>query len=303
MSGDAVHTPLELTRLAADHLRERGIENARLEAELLLAAVLGVKRLDLYLQFERPLTEQEVAAYRAVVRRRAKREPYQYIVGEAHFRELVLAVDERVLIPRPETEQLVGEVLAWAVGRGAGLTALDVGTGSGAIALSLLREGPFVRVVATDSSADALAVVRENAGRLGLEAGLELRHGAGWAAVGAQERFDVVVSNPPYVPEGDFATLQPEVRDWEPRAALLAGPRGVEVLEELVAEAAAHLVGGGLLALEVGLGQAREVATRLAETGEFAPARIVEDHAGRERHVLAERLPLANRGEMGDHGA
>src|SRR5690606_29210919 len=129
-------------------MRERGLENARLEAELLLAHALGVRRLDLYLQFERPLTDAEVERFRELVRRRLRREPLQYILGEVQFRELELHVDPRVLIPRPETEVLVGEVLEWAASRGEALTAVDIGTGSGAIALSLLREGPFERVVA-----------------------------------------------------------------------------------------------------------------------------------------------------------
>ncbi|MFS8638728.1 MAG: HemK/PrmC family methyltransferase, partial [Gemmatimonadota bacterium] len=160
-------TVMAIARAAADYMAERGIENARLEAELLLASVLGLTRLELYLHHDRPLVEAEKEEFRRLVRRRVKREPLQYILGEVQFRELRLHVDPRVLIPRPETEVLVGEVLAWAekgAGAGAaGLTAVDIGTGSGAIALSLAKEGPFARVVATDVSADALEVARENA--------------------------------------------------------------------------------------------------------------------------------------------
>jgi release factor glutamine methyltransferase len=279
--------PLELTRLAADHLAGRGIDDPRLEAELLLAHVLGVKRLDLYLQFERPLEPREVDAYRAALRRRAAREPLQYITGEVEFRELVLSVDPRVLIPRPETELLVGEVLSWATERGlAGARALDLGTGSGAIALSLALEGPFDRVVATDRSSGALDVAAANAGRVGGAGAVELRHGSLFDVIGDGEDYHVIVSNPPYVAEPERDTLMPEVRDHEPGDALFAGPDGLAVIRSIIAGAPDHLVAGGLLALEVGLGQAAAVAALLRERG-FESPRIVDDLTGRERMVLA----------------
>ncbi|MFW6330916.1 MAG: peptide chain release factor N(5)-glutamine methyltransferase [Gemmatimonadota bacterium] len=278
--------PLELTRLAAEHLAGKGVEDARLDAELLLAHVLGVRRLDLYLQFERPLEPDEVEAYRAVVRRRAAREPLQYITGEAHFRELTLRVDPRVLIPRPETEVLVGAVLEWASARGVGGVALDLGTGSGAIALSLLTEGPFERVVATDVSDGALELAGQNAARAGVAARLELRPGPLWDPIGGGEEYDVIVANPPYVPDSERDGLMAEVRDHEPEVALFAGPRGLDVIEGIVQGAPAHLVEGGLVALEVGLGQASAVAT-LMRSGGFAEPRILKDLTGRERMVLA----------------
>ncbi|HUG41972.1 MAG TPA: peptide chain release factor N(5)-glutamine methyltransferase [Longimicrobiales bacterium] len=286
--------PLDLTRLAAEHLAARGVEDPRLDAELLLAHVLGVRRLDLYLQFERPLTPGEVAAYRETVRRRARREPLQYITGTAGFRALDLVVDARVLIPRPETEVLVGAVLEWAAGRSA-LHALDLGTGSGAIALSLLAEGPFERVVATDLSPDALEVARLNGERAGVVGRLELREGSLWAPVGEGERFDVIVSNPPYVAESDAATLAPEVAGHEPAGALYGGADGYAVLRGLVEGAAGRLEGGGLLAVEVGLGQAATVAGWL-EGAPFGSPRIVKDLTGRERVVLAARDGSADRG-------
>jgi release factor glutamine methyltransferase len=285
--------PLDLARLAAGHLAERGVADGRLEAELLLAHVLGVRRLDLYLQFERPLTDDEVSAYREVVRRRARREPLQYITGQAAFRELALSVDPRVLIPRPETEVLVGEVLRWAAaapgpGSGAGLAALDIGTGSGAIALSLLREGPFGKVVATDVSPGALEVAAANATAAGLSDGLELRMGPVWEPIGDSERFDVIVANPPYVMESERQALMPEVREHEPAAALYGGPDGLSVIREIVAGSRARLRGGGLLALEVGLRQAAGVAAMASASG-LSGARVVADLAGRERVVLADR--------------
>jgi release factor glutamine methyltransferase len=279
---------LELTRLAAEHLAGKGVPDARLDAELLLAHVLGVRRLDLYLQFERPLTPEEVAVYRAVIQRRSRREPLQYITGEAAFRELVLSVDPRVLIPRPETEILVGEVLAHPPTTAGDVVALDVGTGSGAIALSLLREGSFSKVVATDISHGALAVAAANAEALGLTHGLELRHGSVWAPIGDAERFHVIVANPPYIMDSERGALMPEVRDHEPSSALLAGADGLDVVREIVAGAPSHLLPGGILALEVGMGQASAVV-RLAETAGLGWTRVVRDLTGRERVVLAGR--------------
>jgi release factor glutamine methyltransferase len=284
---DGPRTTLELSRQAAAVLQERGIENARLEAELLLASVLGLKRLDLYLQFDRPVAEPELERFRTVIRRRLRREPVQYIVGEAAFRNLVLHVDRRVLIPRPETEILVGEVLKWATTHGPE-TALDIGTGSGAIALSLARESGLARIVATDASEDALAMARENAVRLGLADRIEFRPGETWAAVAPESRFDIIASNPPYVAEADRDTLEPEVREYEPAMALFAGPDGLAVVDAIVSGAADRLTAGGLLALEVGQGQASIVARRIADTGRFDDARIVDDLAGCARVVLAE---------------
>jgi release factor glutamine methyltransferase len=280
--------PLELARLAAQHLADRGVPDPRLDAELLLAHILGIRRLDLYLQFDRPLGPEEIEAYRAVIRRRARREPLQYITGEAAFREIVLRVDPRVLIPRPETEVLVGEVLEWARAEGAGKVALDLGVGSGAVALSLLAEGPFARAVGTDISEGALEVARANGERLGLGERLDLRRGALWDPIGDAERFDVIVANPPYVAESEREGLMPEVRDHEPATALFAGSDGLDVVRSIVAGARDRLRPGGLLALEVGVGQARTVA-ELAGAAGLAGPRVVADLTGRDRVVVAAR--------------
>ena len=280
-----VWTVLEMIRWTTEYLAGKGVREPRLNAEILLAGVLGLKRLDLYLQFDRPLKAAELEEYRARLKRRARHEPLQYIAGYADFRELRLKVDRRVLIPRPETEVLVGEVLAWAKAHGAS-TALDVGTGSGAIALSLATEGAFARVVATDLSPDALDVARENAGATGAE--VELRRGSLFEPV-AGERFDVVASNPPYVGEREREGLDAEVRDWEPAAALFAGPDGLDLIAELVRRAPDHLTDGGLLALEIGETQAHAVADLIRATGRFAEPSVRRDLAGRDRIVLAER--------------
>jgi release factor glutamine methyltransferase len=191
-----------------------------------------------------------------------------------------------VLIPRPETEILVGEVLSWAGGRP--LRVLEVGTGSGAIALSLAREGNFAHLVATDASGEALEVASANATRLGLAGRIEFRRGVTWAAVFPGERFDIIVSNPPYVAESEREMLAPEVRDWEPASALFAPQEGRAVLHELIDGAPDRLVAGGLLALEAGLGQAAGLAERM-QVGGWRNVRVVKDLTGRDRLVLAER--------------
>jgi release factor glutamine methyltransferase len=294
----ARETALELAAKAARHLAERGIENARLESELMLASILGLSRLKLYLQYDRPIDGPELEQFRASVRRRLKREPLQYILGRTGFRRLELEVDVRVLIPRPETEILVDHVLGWAARKaGSGeegksgadreLGVLDVGTGSGAIALSLAQESA-ARVIATDVSADALEVARANAARLGLAERVEFRQGALWQPIGERERFSAIVSNPPYIADTERGALMPEVRDWEPATALYAGSDGLDVIRALIEGTAAHLEPGGLLALEVGADQAARVSELLGEQCEFENIRTEKDLAGRERIVLAE---------------
>ena len=283
-----METALPLAQKAAQLFAERGFENARLEAELLLAHVLQVKRLDLYLQFERPLTSSELETFRAVVRRRLKREPLQYIVGSAAFRHLELLVDRRVLIPRPETEVLAGCAIAWAHDAGSVNSALDIGTGSGAIALSLLREAAAERVVATDISEAALELARGNAERCGLTDRVDFRAGSVWRAVGDAEVFDIVISNPPYIAPAEAATLQPEVRDWEPAAALYAPQEGLAVIREIMSGAPRHLRSGGLLALEVAATHAQQVADE-ADRRHWDDVRVVRDLAGRDRVVTAVR--------------
>jgi len=279
-------TPIRLTRWSGEYLGGKGVENGRLDAELLLAHVLNTSRLDLYLQFDRPLKPEELSAFKALLRRRVAREPLQYILGRTAFRELNLRTDPRALIPRQETEVLVGEVLDWASRRGKPLTALDVGTGSGAIALSLLKEGRFQRAVGTDPSSEALDLARENAIDHGLAEKLDLREGPGFEPLGVGERFDVIVSNPPYVSDACESSLQPEIRDWEPASALFAGKDGMDVLLDLIEGVAPFLEPGGLFATEIGDGQGPDVARAMEGTGTFHLVSIRPDLAGRDRVVL-----------------
>ena len=273
---------------SADYLKTHGVPSARLDAEYLLAHVLGMGRLEMYLQHERPLTTRELDDFRPLLKRRAKREPLQYVLGRQAFRNLDLEVRPGVLIPRPETEGLVEEVLTWAQARGrADLVGLDLGTGSGAIALALLAEGPFERFVGTDVSPAALEVAAGNRDALGMEERLELRAGGYFEPVRAGERFDLIVSNPPYVAEAARQGLAPEVVDWEPAEALFGGPDGLAVIRAIVRGASAALGPEGLLALEVGAGQASAVAALLEARGDYRDVEIRRDLAGKERVVMA----------------
>ena len=280
-------TLLRLILWSSEYLEGKGLSSGRLDAEYLLAHVLGTGRLQLYMDFERPLKQEELNQFRPLLKRRASREPLQYILGCQPFRELELSVYPGVLIPRPETEQLVDEVLAWFLREEVDRpTALDVGTGSGAIALSLAAESG-AKVVATDISSVALGLARSNAEAAGLEALIEFREGRIFEPIPATDRFDAIVSNPPYVREVDELLLEPEVLDWEPREALFSGKDGLDVIRGLVAGAFQYLRPGGLLALEVGLGQAREVALLLEDSGHYTDVRIKRDHATLERFVIA----------------
>jgi release factor glutamine methyltransferase len=257
-----------------------GSETPRLDAEVLLAAALGLDRTALFLEPGREVTGTAVRAFQDAVRRRsAGREPVAYITGTRGFRHIELAVDARVLVPRPETELLV-EVGVELIAEGARV--VDVGTGSGAVALALARERPDLVVLATDSSADALAVARTNAARLGLD-GVVFVHGDLLAGMG---EVDAVLSNPPYVAERERATLAPEITRHEPPGALFAGDDGLDVIRRLVPAAAG--TGARLLALEHGEGQAPAVAALLEQAG-FGDIQARRDLAGIDRVVVGRR--------------
>ncbi len=280
-----VGSALELGRL---RLAARFGAEAPREALFLLSGLLGQTPGSTALRRNLALSAEQLSEYEARLARRARGEPLQYIEGRAAFRELNLRVDRSVLIPRPETEELVERVLGWARGR-AVLSAVDLGTGSGAIAISLALEGPFAEVVAVDISAAALNVARNNALAAGVGDRVEFRLGSLYEPLRPDERFDVVVSNPPYIAQGEADELPPEVRDWEPPVALFAGPSGVEVLERIVSEATPHLREGGLLALEVAPTIAEVTIDRIREAGGFRDVRLHHDLAGRRRIVMAER--------------
>jgi release factor glutamine methyltransferase len=276
---------LELLRWTTQHFAAKGIDSARLDAELLLASALGVDRLRLYLDFEKPVLDEERARFRALVRRRGEeRVPVAYLTGVREFWSLSLAVTPDVLIPRPDTETLIEAVLARVPRPGVSRAVLDVGTGSGAIALALAKEWPEAQITATDVSDAALAVARKNAEALGLADRVRFASGDLFAAVSG-ERFDVIVSNPPYVPEADAAGLAPEL-GHEPALALFAPGDGSALLRRIAREAPARLAPAGLLALELAPAQAADVTQCLREAG-FEQLAEHRDLAGRVRAVSA----------------
>lgn len=268
----------------------RHVEHPRAEAQEMLAALLDVPRSWPVLNAAAPLDEATRSAMRQAASRRAAGAPLQYAVGRAPFRHLTLDVDERVLIPRLETELLIDLVLEAERGRSGG-TAVDVGTGSGAIALALACEAEYDRVIATDVSLDALAVARRNAAHAAAacRAPVEFRHGSLLGPV-AGERVRAVVSNPPYIAQGEAAELPASVRDWEPAVALYSGATGMDATVRLVREAAAVLEPEGLLAMEVDARRAALVAECVAADGRYTQVRVRLDLTGRERFVLARRL-------------
>jgi release factor glutamine methyltransferase len=268
--------------IAAARLEAAGVETARVDAEILLAHVLGSTRSGVHAESRRELTLQEAAELERLLARRESREPLAYVLGEWGFRRLTLSVDGRVLVPRPETEVVVERCLA----RLAGLDAprvLDVGTGSGAIALALADEHPGARVTAIDESEEALEVARVNAARTGLP--IDVRRHDLFSGL-PDGPWDLVVSNPPYVSEDEVARLEPEVREWEPRAALV----GEGATEHVATAALAVLRRGGALVLETAGGRAEEVAAGLRRLG-YVDVLTTDDLAGRSR--VAEGLKSA----------
>ena len=263
----------EVLRGATEYLARRGVPSPRVDAELLLARALGLQRIELYTHHDRPLTEAERASARELVARRGTREPLAYVLGDWDFRRLTLKTDPRALVPRPETELLVERCLQLLDGIPEPRV-LDVGTGTGAIALALKSERPDADVVATDASADALALARENAASLGLDVAFFETD----LAQDVDGPFALVVSNPPYVLAAELDGLEPEVREWEPRAALVDdGQTGRLVVE-------ARRVLDGRLVLEVHEERAAEIAAAL-DTAGYTDVKVGADLAGRDRVV------------------
>jgi release factor glutamine methyltransferase len=251
---------LEVLRGTERYLADRGVENPRLNAEHLLAHALGLKRMELYLQFDRPLTETERAPLRDLVKRRGTREPLQHVLGTAEFHGRTFACDKRALVPRPETEQLVELALELAKAQTAP-TLLDIGTGSGVIALTFALEIPSATIHATDLSPDALALSAENAARHALTDRVTF-HQADLLPPGAA-KFDLIIANLPYIPADEIAALSPEVRH-DPHAALDGGPDGLDLIRRLIDTAPDRLAPGGALLLEIGAGQADAVNALLS---------------------------------------
>ena len=267
-------------------------DSPRADAEELLGRLLGLARAELYLQRVSTLNAEERQRLDEWLARRVGGEPVQYITGRAAFRGLDLAVSSAVLIPRPETEGLVEavlDVLREELASWPRPGVLDLGTGSGAVALAIAAEWPRASVTATDASADALAVAHANAAACGLADRVRLLRGDWFEPIAADERFEVVVSNPPYIAIGEREFLPRNVREFEPEQALYSGESGLEALHEIIEEAPRHLVGGGLLALELAEMRAREVAGWLEGARDWERITLQDDLAGRPRVLLARR--------------
>ena len=267
------------------YFADKGVEQARLDAEVLLSHVLGMDRLHLYVRFDQPLLPEELAAFRAMVLRRAAREPVAYILGCKEFMGLDFLVSPDVLVPRPDTELLV-EACETRLKETLDVHILEIGPGSGAVVISLLKRQPRWQAAAVELSSQAAAIVRKNAKRHEVETRLQLYEGDLFAPVAGQQ-FDAVVSNPPYIPEADLAGLQPEVHR-EPRMALAGGADGLDFYRRLVREGGVYVREGGWLLLEVGSGQAQEVAQLGKQSGWQVDA-ILPDYAGIERVVVLRK--------------
>jgi release factor glutamine methyltransferase len=270
-------------RWAADDFRSRGVDSPRLDAELLLAHALGATRIQLIVDSARPLEREELGRFRDLVKRRRMYEPVAYILGRREFYGRTFHVDRRVLVPRPDTETLVDVALSRTRHISLSMRALDLCTGSGCVAITLARERPTAQVLGTDLSEDALAVARGNALRLGAY-NVAFACGDLFDALGAPRRFDLIVANPPYIPSREIAELAPDIRDYEPRLALDGGPEGLAALRRVVAGAPARLVPSGVLALEVGAGEAAAVAALFTDEG-FDRVEIARDCGRIERVV------------------
>jgi release factor glutamine methyltransferase len=266
----------------------KGVESPRLEAQILLAHALGCERIQLYTRFDEPAADPARTSFRELVRRRVEGCPVAYLVGRKEFYKLSFEVTPAVLIPRPATETLVVAALERAKPLAAPRV-LDVGTGSGCIAVSVASQHRGATVVAVDTSAEALDLARRNADRHGVAERIDLRQGELFAPVAGEPPFDLVLSNPPYIPTADCERLTPDVRDHEPRAALDGGPDGLVVFDRLIAAAPAHLAPGGWLLIEIGAGQDQEARSRLAQVPGLTVGPTRSDHEGQPRVVCAQK--------------
>jgi release factor glutamine methyltransferase len=284
-------TVLEAIQKSADFLGKKNVESPRLQTELLLAHLLKMPRMKLYLNFERVLTNSETDALRELVKRRGQHEPLQHIVGSTSFCGFEIAVNRHALVPRPETELLAES--GWqflSTLNSQPSTALDLGTGSGCIAIALAAKCPNAKIVATDISADALALAKENAAKNNVSEWIDFLQGDGFAALSGNSKFDLMVSNPPYIPSSEIETLQPEVRDFDPRGALDGGADGLDFYRKIAAEAKPFLKPDGKIMLEFGDGHAGAIK-RIFENEKWIVEAVKEDYSQRARILIAKPKP------------
>ena len=300
-------TVLEVIQRSAPFLEQKGVESPRLQIELLLAQVLKMPRLKLYLNFDRALTEPELTMLREMVKRRAAREPLQHILGSMSFCGLEIKSSRAALVPRPETELLAERAWQWLGTLASGLArtpdacpagpeagapsqdtklVLDFGTGTGCIALAIAKNAPAAEIHAVDVSGEALALAKENAAANALAERITFHQGDGFAALPHELVFDLIVSNPPYIASAEIATLEPEVRDFDPRAALDGGEDGLDFYRRLAREAGRFLNPGGRLMVEFGDGQADDLK-KIFSTENWIVDEIVADYSARPRILMA----------------
>lgn len=285
-------TVLEVIQKSADFLAKKGVDSPRLQVELLLAHLLKMPRMKLYLNFERKLSEAETAQLRALVVRRGLREPLQHLTGSANFCGHEFAVTKHVLIPRPETELLAEH--AWnflsqlPAPNSQPPTCLDFGTGSGCLAIAIAAKCPGAQITALDVSPDALALAKQNAAANNVADRIRFFQGDGFAALPEKMSFDLIVSNPPYIASAEIATLDPEVRDHDPRLALDGGADGLDFYRRLAADSAAFLKPGGKLMLEFGDGQADELK-KIFTAQKWVVEAVKEDYSHRARILVVRR--------------
>lgn len=283
----SVWTIMEILNWTKQYFEAKGVENPRLDAEVLLCAVLKCQRITLYTEFERPLAKDELAMMRAYVQRRGNFEPLAYILGERAFMKNTFKVTPATLVPRPETELLVESLVKAApyLRVEGDVKILDIGTGSGAIIVSLLDELPKAVGVGVDISSAALTVAKENAESIGVKERVALRQSDVFSNVPVEKKFDIIVSNPPYIPAADIAALDKDVQK-EPHSALDGGADGLDFYRRISAEAAEHLADDGLLAFEIGINQSEAVCALCLAHG-FKKAVVRKDYAGIDRMVFA----------------
>lgn len=281
-------TVLDVVQRSSAFLEGKGVDSARLNAEWLIASALGIDRMKLYMQFDRPLSEEELSEMRSKVARRAKREPLQYILGTTPFHELELKVDSRALIPRPETEQLVELAIDSLGENDEPYRILDLGTGTGAIALALAFSLPRAEVFALDASQPALDLAQENAFACGLQNRVTFVRSDWFSDFEEEASFDLIVSNPPYLTEEEMESAEPEVREFEPHSALEAEKGGLADLEEILKGAFGRLKEGGVIWLETGVGH-REALLELGRAIGYREVEGCDDWSGRPRFIKALR--------------
>jgi len=298
--GQTVWTILALIRWADERFKKEGLATPRLDAEVLLAEALATDRVGLYTHFDQPLRPDELARFKELIRRRLRREPVAYILGKREFWSLPFRVTPDVLIPRPETETLVTEALKILTpAEGKGFRILEIGTGSGAISIALARELPAAKVVATDLSPKALAIAEENALRSGVRERIQFLPGNLFDPVQKGEAFDLIVTNPPYIPRGEIPSLLPEVRDYEPKVALDGGKDGLDFFRRVLPAVGEYLRPEGWFLAEMGAGQDPQILKIAAQSPHLDSFSFAKDLSGINRVFKARKKNILDTDEHG----